>query len=190
MIGGEAEQGNREKMGCLAVHAGHSTPARVHGHFADLRRLPPYGSPQTGALQPGIRQETAVKASADRFDGGQRCHGAVRRRAGDRGESHSGRAPRTKRHRRSQSRALRRATPRRDRVNASQRSPTGAVCSPNPAALRARSAGIPVKNEVNAQIVRTFQAISPLEKSCPPTNPRMSLPTRHWTQSRAVGCTV
>jgi hypothetical protein len=34
----------------------------------------------------------------------------------------------------------------------------------------ARSAGIPVKNEVTTQIALTFQAKSPLEKPCPPTN--------------------
>jgi hypothetical protein len=34
------------------------------------------------------------------------------------------------------------------RANTSRRSATGAVCSPNPAAPRARNAGIPVKSEV------------------------------------------
>jgi hypothetical protein len=38
------------------------------------------------------------------------------------------------------------------RANASRRSATGPVCSPNLAALRARIAGIPVKNEVTTQI--------------------------------------
>jgi hypothetical protein len=60
------------------------------------------------------------------------------------------------------------------RVNAPRRSATGAVCSPNAAALRARSAGIPVKNEVTTQTGRTVQGKSPLEKPIPSANPRKS----------------
>jgi hypothetical protein len=58
------------------------------------------------------------------------------------------------------------------RANASQRNATGAVCSPNAAALRARGAGIPVKNEVITQIGLTFQAKSPLDNSPPASQPR------------------
>jgi hypothetical protein len=45
-------------------------------------------------------------------------------------------------------------------ANASRRSVTGGVCSPNPTALRGRSAGIPAKNEAATQTRRTFQAKS------------------------------
>jgi hypothetical protein len=99
----------------------------------------------------------------------QCCHGAVRRQALSSLEA-DGRPQAKRELPDAQTKAI--VNPRAEpfdfhgghRANASRRSATGAVCSPNPAALRARSAGIPVKNEV-------ITGKSSGESRCPPANP-------------------
>jgi hypothetical protein len=63
------------------------------------------------------------------------------------------------------------------RANSSRRSATGAACSPNPAALRARSAGIPAKNEVITNCADFFRRHHRIT-ACPPRQSRTSYSQR------------
>jgi hypothetical protein len=72
--------------------------------------------------------------------------------------------------RRSESRALRRETSRRPSREWLVGTTTEAICSPNQAALRARSVGLPVGSEVIMHLGSIFQTKSPLGKALPPIN--------------------
>jgi hypothetical protein len=52
-------------MGRLAVHAEHCTPARLHGHFADLRTLLPWSIATAGKDADAMLRSLVWKHSVD-----------------------------------------------------------------------------------------------------------------------------